>query len=349
MPIGVEGDVLGDTRRADPLLHVGLAPAALQSLEDHSPLVRAVADQVQCFLADGDDVLGAVLLGDDVHALATGRVVHDVFPTEGEDVADAQAGHAGEERCCLQHRLLAGCFGQLVELVHRKIILDHILRFNLVQEIIDVGLYQPVTVENFQEPPECRPISRCGVARDASLALEFVGRQQVFAELVAEVDVDLLEGTLAVYEVAEVEVDELPFGVMFTELTAEILQEVGLELVLVEEVVALVDHRLEAAAADGLGLLGHHLVEVLLPLVLWVGIEVDAQRFVADHLHGLLVPVAGIIIQVERQHPSLERAGSQCYGFTFVHNMKILWLILILRQMLGSVSFSVSGSSLQTS
>jgi len=122
---------------------------------------------------------------------------------------------------------------------------------------------------------------------------------------------------------------------MFTELTAEILQEVGLELVLVEEVVTLVDHRLEAAAADCLGLLGHHLVEVLLPLVLRVGIEVDAQRFVADHLHGLLVPVAGIIIQVERQHPSLERAGSQCYGFTFVHNMKILWLILILRQMLG--------------
>ena len=83
---------------------------------------------------------------------------------------------------------------------------------------------------------------------------------------------------------------------MFTELTAEILQKIGLELVLVEEVVALVDHRLEAAAADCLGLLGHHLVEVLLPLVLWVGIEVDSQRFVADHLHGLLVPVAGIII-----------------------------------------------------
>jgi hypothetical protein len=99
-----------------------------------------------------------------------------------------------------------------------------------------------------------------------------------------------------VYEVTEVEVDELPFWVMFTELTAEILQKIGLELVLVEEVVALVDHRLEAAAADCLGLLGHHLVEVLLPLVLWVGIEVDSQRFVADHLHGLLVPVAGIII-----------------------------------------------------
>ena len=118
MPIGVEGDVLGDTRRADPLLHVGLGPAALQSLEDHSPLVGAVADQIQRLLADGDDVLGAVLLGDDVHALATGRVVHDVLPAEGEDVADAQAGHAREERCRLQYGLLAGCLGQLVEFFH---------------------------------------------------------------------------------------------------------------------------------------------------------------------------------------------------------------------------------------
>ena len=111
----MEGDVFGDPCRADPLLHVGLSPAALQPLEDHPPLVGAVADQVQCFLADGDDVLGAVLLGDDVHALATGRIVHDVLPTEGEDVADAQAGHAGEERCRLQHGLLARCLGQLVE------------------------------------------------------------------------------------------------------------------------------------------------------------------------------------------------------------------------------------------
>ena len=114
----MEGDVFGDPCRADPLLHVGLSPAALQSLEDHSPLVGAVADQIQRLLADGDNILGTVLLGDDVHALATGRVVHDVLPTEGEDVADAQAGHAGEERCRLQHGLLARRFGQLVELFH---------------------------------------------------------------------------------------------------------------------------------------------------------------------------------------------------------------------------------------
>lgn len=111
----MEGDVFGDSRRADPLLHVGLGPAALQPLEDQSPVVGAVADQVQRLLADGDDVLGAVLLRDDVHALAAGRVVHDVLPAEGKNIADAQAGHAGEERCRLQHGLLARRLGQFVE------------------------------------------------------------------------------------------------------------------------------------------------------------------------------------------------------------------------------------------
>ena len=53
-----------------------------------------------------------------MYALATGRIVHDVLPAKGEDVADAQAGHAREERCRLEHGLLTGCLGQLVELFH---------------------------------------------------------------------------------------------------------------------------------------------------------------------------------------------------------------------------------------
>ena len=64
--IGVECNLLGDSSRTDPLLHVGLGPAALQSLEDHPPLVGAVADQIQRLLADGDNVLSTVLLGDGV-------------------------------------------------------------------------------------------------------------------------------------------------------------------------------------------------------------------------------------------------------------------------------------------
>ena len=53
-----------------------------------------------------------------MYALATGRIVHDVLPAEGEDVADAQAGHAREEGCRLQYGLLARCLGQLVEFFH---------------------------------------------------------------------------------------------------------------------------------------------------------------------------------------------------------------------------------------
>ena len=121
-----------------------------------------------------------------MYALAAGRVVHDVLPAEGEDVADAQAGHAGEERCRLHHGLLAGSLGQLVELLDRKVLLDHVLGLDLFEEVVDVVADQPVTVEDFQKSPECRPISRCGVSCDVSVTLEFLGRQQVLTELVAD-------------------------------------------------------------------------------------------------------------------------------------------------------------------
>lgn len=71
--------------------------------------------------------------------------------------------------------------------------------------------------------------------------LEFLSRQQVLTEFVAEVNVDLLKSTLSMHEVAEMEIDKLLFGVMFTELIAEILQKIGLELVLVEEIIPFIN------------------------------------------------------------------------------------------------------------
>ena len=137
---------------------------------------------------------------------STGRVVHDVLPAEGEDVADAQAGHAGEERCRLQYGLLARRFGQFVELFHRKIIFDYVLGLDLFEEVVDVVADQSVTVEDFQKSPECRPISRCGVSCDVSVTLEFLCRQQVLTELVAEINVELLKSTFPMHEVAEMEI-----------------------------------------------------------------------------------------------------------------------------------------------
>ena len=136
-----------------------------------------------------------------MQALAAGRVVHDVLPADDEDVADAQAGHAGERRSRLQHGLLAGCFGRFVEFFKRKVHLGHVLGLDLFEEVVDVGADHSVAVEDLQEYAKRGSVTRSGVARDASLALELVDRQQVLAELVTEVDVYLLEDHLPMQNV----------------------------------------------------------------------------------------------------------------------------------------------------
>ena len=101
------------------------------------------------------------------------------------------------------------------------------------------------------------------------------------------------------YEVSEMEIDELPFLVMLTELFAIILQEIGFEFVPVEEIIPFIHHRFKPAATDGFGFLGHYLV------VSRIGIYVNTKRLMADNFHCLFVSITRIIIQVERQHPVL--------------------------------------------
>lgn len=101
------------------------------------------------------------------------------------------------------------------------------------------------------------------------------------------------------YEVAEVEIDELPFLVVFAKLLAVILQEIGFEFVLVEEIISFIHNRLESAAADGFGFLGHYLVEIQLALVFRIGIDINTKRFMADNFHRFLVSIPRIIIRVQ--------------------------------------------------
>ena len=129
--------------------------------------------------------------------------------------------------------------------------------------------------------------------------------QQVLTEFVAQVHVYLPEGTLALREGAEVHIDMLPLGVLLVCQFLEIGKEVALHLLLVEEVVTLVDDGLEAAAADGLGSCRKVEVVLLLHLVLWLGIDVDAERLMADDLHRALVTIAWIIVKVIGQHASV--------------------------------------------
>ena len=63
------------------------------------------------------------------------------------------------------------------------------------------------------------------------------------------------------------EIDILPLRVLLVRLVLEVVEVAALHLLLVEEVVALVDDTLIATAAQGLGLLAHAVVVVLLALV----------------------------------------------------------------------------------
>ena len=131
--------------------------------------------------------------------------------------------------------------------------------------------------------------------------LQLVGGQQVLAELVAEVHVDLVETALALSELLEMHVNILPLGVLLLGLLLEVGEEVTLHLLLVEEVIAFVDYALETTAAKRLGLLTHAVVVVTLALVLRLGIDVDAEGLMAHDLHRRFITIAWIVVQVVRK------------------------------------------------
>ena len=133
-----------------------------------------------------------------------------------------------------------------------------------------------------------------------SVTSELLCVKQVFPELVAQVHIYFFKSAFAVNEVVEVLIDKSPFLVMLAELLPVILQKVRFVLAFVEEIVPFIYDGFESPAPDCFGLFRHGSVEVAFTLVLWIGIDVNVQSFMADGLHCFLIPVARIIIKVER-------------------------------------------------
>ena len=101
--------------------------------------------------------------------------------------------------------------------------------------------------------------------------------QQILTKSVAQVHVYLTEGTLALREGTKVHIDVLPVGVFLGCQSLEVGKEISFHLLLVEEIITLVDDRLEATATNGFCLLRHVVVVVTLTLVLRLGVYVDAE------------------------------------------------------------------------
>ena len=110
--------------------------------------------------------------------------------------------------------------------------------------------------------------------------------QQLLTKSVAQVHVYLTEGTLALREGTEVHIDVLPLGVFLVCQFLEVGEEISFHLLLVKEIVSFIHNGLIATTAEGFCLLSHTVVVVLLSLVLRLGLDVDAERFMAHDLHG---------------------------------------------------------------
>ena len=160
---------------------------------------------------------------------------------------------------------------------------------------------------------------------------ELVGSHQELLELVAEIDIDLIEAALAVAELLEVQIDILPLRVFLVRLVLEVVEKTALHLLLVEKVIALVDDTLVATAAQGLSLLAHAVVIVTLTLVLRLGIDVDAERFMAHDLHRRFVTITWIVVQIVRKlFSAFDFPCAEGHGLTDVAHIHYYILVNIL-------------------
>ena len=137
--------------------------------------------------------------------------------------------------------------------------------------------------------------------------------QQILTKSVAQVHVYLPKGTLALREGTKVHIDVLPLGVLLVRQFLEVGKEISLHLLLVEEIVTLVDDSLETTTAYRLGSCRKVEVVFLFHLVLWLGIDVDAKRLMADDFHRALITIAWIICC----------SFFHCSQFTFTYQLQI--------------------------
>ena len=141
---------------------------------------------------------------------------------------------------------------------------------------------------------------------------------QIFTKSVAQVHVYHTEGTLALREGTKVHIDVLPLGALLVCQFFEVSKEISLRLLLVEEIVTLVDDSLEATAAYRLGSCRKVEVVFLFHLVLWLGIDVDAKRLMADNFRALIT-IAWIICC----------SFFHCLQFTFSCRAHTLWYCIV--------------------
>ena len=127
---------------------------------------------------------------------------------------------------------------------------------------------------------------------------ELVCSEQVFTEFLAEVYRYLSTSAMALHEVKEVFVYNVPFLVLSSTFLLIVGEEIAFHLFMVKEVELLVDERSDSHAAYGFGSLNHRAVKLSFCIIPWLGKDVDAKIFPACHLHRFGIADGRIEIEI---------------------------------------------------
>lgn len=78
-----------------------------------------------------------------------------MLPAQLLNVADAQSGHAGEQRCLTEYLMLAWGSGELLYFFKRDKLNLGVLPFDFFEEVVDVLPQEFLLIRLFEQSAEC--------------------------------------------------------------------------------------------------------------------------------------------------------------------------------------------------
>jgi hypothetical protein len=125
---------------------------------------------------------------------------------------------------------------------------------------------------------------------------------KILHELATQVNGHLAKGTSAITENLEVFKYILPLLVLLIRQLLQVGNKVAVLFALVNDAKSLVDYLIVATATSHLCNFKHRIVMVSLHFILRLGVDVYTERIGYTALHGVRIPIAGIITKEERLH-----------------------------------------------
>lgn len=125
---------------------------AFECLEHKS--LFSLTTKCESFLADWESGFLIGLFRADSHNIPVFGL-DDMFPPELLNVANAESGHAREQRRTTQHLMFAWSRGEFLNLVEREKLNFGILPLNLFEEVIYVLSEEFLLIRLFEQSAEC--------------------------------------------------------------------------------------------------------------------------------------------------------------------------------------------------